>query len=964
MTKTVYTIPPDEKFCSRLAEGLWKQAEEDPFRLSEMLVLMPNRRSCRYLREAFPHVTGNRSALLPRMRPVGELDESELYFTGGDFNPDIPPALSPLRRQLLLTRLIRQRDKDMPLDQAALLAKALGLLINEVQIERKDFSGLAGLVGGNLAKHWELTVEFLGIVTDSWPAILAEEGAIDPEMHRSLVIDAQAETWRKVPTDYPVIVAGTMGSIEATRDLMEVVAAMPQGAIVLPGLDRKLDEEAWQAIEESHPQYTMKKLLEKFGMRRAEVRTWPACKDGRPPRLKLLREAMRPAETAEAWRRLDSKSIPRKALDGLSRLTCDSAQEEAQAISLIMRAALEEPRKTVALVTLDRELAERVGAQLARWQIEINDSAGIPLGSLPVGGFLMDVLAAARPGATPIDYLALLKHPFTACGIGPAQCRAKAREAEVKVWRNPDGHDETDKEPVRAWIASFLEMLRPLADSWRKPMALAERIELHRMLAEQLASDGETGARRLWQGQAGEEASAWLAEWQKAAGNFPAVNGDDYTNLFTSMVKTQVIRPNYGQHPRLSILGPLEARLLETDLVILGGMNEGSWPPETNVDPWMSRPMKTKFGLGLPEQRIGFAAHDFAQLAAAPEVVITRARRAGNAPTVPSRFVLQLEAVLQALGYSDKKTDALATRQPWIEWARGMDKPGRITPCPPPAPRPPASARPTCLNVTDIGTWRRNPYAIYARHVLKLRKLQPLEIEATVAEKGIIIHAALEKFLRTYRERLPPRALDALLTSGREVFAPYMDQPQVVAFWWPRFERIAEWFIEKEWERRAEGVRNVRSEASGSLTLPNGFTIRGRADRIDSLPEGTLAIIDYKTGAAPRTADVRSGYEPQLSLLALIAREGGFTDIVKAPAAELEYWKLTGGSKAGEVLPVREAVDTLVDAARHGLEALVAEFANEATPYQAVPKPNMQPRYDDYAHLARLAEWGRTTEDA
>ena len=349
--------------------------------------------------------------------------------------PNIPPAIAPLRRQLLLAQLIRKKDPSMPLDQAAQLAEALARLLDQVHIERKDFSGLEKLVPGDLAEHWQQTLKFLEIVTKAWPKILAEEGCIDPADRRNRVIEAQTAVWRAKPPQHPVIAAGSTASQPATAELLAVVAGLPHGAVILPGLDQDLDEEAWQAIEENHPQYGMKQWLEKAGVKRDDVKLWPACSKKHSARVRLLQESMRPAEVSDGWRNLDTKKIPCEAMQGLTRLTLDNAQEEAQAIALLMRSVLETPGKTAALVTADRALAERVAAQLARWDITANDSAGASLAAQPAGSFLLDVLATADPNATPIDYLSLLKHPLAACGLDPAACRARAREAEIYIWR-------------------------------------------------------------------------------------------------------------------------------------------------------------------------------------------------------------------------------------------------------------------------------------------------------------------------------------------------------------------------------------------------------------------------------------------------------------------------------------------------------------------------------------------------
>jgi ATP-dependent helicase/nuclease subunit B len=320
--------------------------------------------------------------------------------------------------------------------------------------------------------------------------------------------------------------------------------------------------------------------------------------------------------------------------------------------------------------------------------------------------------------------------------------------------------------------------------------------------------------------------------------------------------------------------------------------------------------------------------------------------------------LLQLKTVLQALEYVWEPTED------WIAWARKLDEPaGAPKPCAAPEPKPPVKDRPRALRVTDIGTWRRNPYAIYARRILSLQKLEPLESDMTAAKKGSIIHEVLEKFLRSYPDKLPANPLDELLALGREVFAPYRDQPQVMAFWWPRFERIACWFIDQERTRRAANIKTLQAEAEGSVVL-NGLTLKGRADRIDRLPDGTLEIIDYKTGKLPSQTAVKTGLEPQLPLLALIASEGGFKGLPAATASALSYWKLSGGAEAGEEQIVKEPVDALMKTAREGLENLIKNFADLNMPYRAVPKPSLRPDYDDYEHLARLAEWGRAAGDA
>ena len=995
MTKNVLTIPSGMDFIDALAEGLWRESKDNLFCLADLQVYLPTRRACLSLRDAFLNRLEDRAALLPRMRPLGDIDEDEFYFADTALDADLPPALSPLRRKLLLTQLVRKRDTAMSYDQAAQLADALAKFLDEVQINRLDFSKLGHVVEKQeLAEHWQQTVQFLEILVTAWPKMLAEEGCIDPVERRNRAMAMQIAAWQKTPPKFPILAAGSTGSVPATADFLDAIASLPNGRVVLPGLDVSLDEESWQAVDDNHPQHAMKHLLSVFGVEKEDVRVWGSAsasgndyktkltpeRDNSPPRRemgiptspaetcfpafhasrhRLLQETMRPAKVTEAWRHLKPNDIPRDALVGLSRLTCDHPQEEAQAIALMLRTALETPEKTAALVTPDRGLAERVACLLSRWGIEANDSGGASLATRPVGMFLIEVLNAADPDAGAVDWLSLLKHPFAAFGINPAECRTRARQLEIRTWR-------TDRPEDSEWLAQLRQVMKPLTDNWRTERTFEELLDAHIALAERIAAtDKESGAMRLWSNDDGEQAAEWLAELRLAARGFPPLSGTEYAPLLMELLCAVTYRPRYGAHPRLSILGLLEARLTQADLVILGGLNEGVWPPEIPADPWMSRPMRKTFGLPAPEYRIGLAAHDFMQLASAPEVILTRSRRAGNSPTVPSRFLLQLEAVLRALGYADKETDALAPEQPWQEWATRLDEPPavEIKPCPSPSPKPPANARPRELSVTDISAWRRNPYAIYAKHILKLRKLNPLDAALDARDRGSLIHEALDRFAKKCPDDLPPTALDDLLAIGRTLFAAHDEHPEVQAFWWPRFEAIAVWFIAQEHQRRAEGARLLQSEAKGRIALGD-FILKGRADRVDRLADGSLAIIDYKTGGAPTDKDVAQGVEPQLSLLALIAAEGGFDSIPAAPTSELWYWKLSGKhDDPADDHRVKGDVGILVEQAASGLKDLIAKFADPATPYEAAPKPGLAPRYDDYAHLARLREWGRTERE-
>ncbi len=978
---TVYTIPAEYSFVDALALGLIRQAEEGPHVLADYTILLPTRRAVRSLREAFLRLSGGAPTLLPRMTPLGDLDEDELAIAGWEemaavgLSGDVPPAISSLRRQLLLTRLVQQfigvqgSTDTAATDQAARLAGELARLLDQVQTENLSFENLATLVPEEYALHWQTTLDFLKILTEHWPKILEAEGAIDPALRRNLLLQAQAELWRNQPPETPVIAAGSTGSIPATAGLLKIIAGLPLGAVVLPGFDLSLDDVAQAGLDQTHAQHGMNLLLDRLEITPAEVQLWPSSGIGdeqaaRTDRANLLRDALLPASAVDTWRQLPRPSDA--ALDGLRRVDCPGPDEEAGVIALMLREVLESEGKTAALVTPDRKLARRVAAELSRWGIEIDDSAGVPLAQTPAGSFLKLAVDLVAGGFAPLQLLAIGKHPLAAAGRPAAAFRRFVRDLEISVLRGPrpaagvEGllaslEDETRHlEPV---LEELKNMAAEFSGLLGQPRAsFTQLVNAHISFAEALAASDDTpGPARLWAGEAGEAAAGYTAELLESAASLGDVSGASYGPLFDVLMTGRAVRPRFGSHPRLAIWGLLEARLQHADLIILGGLNEGTWPPEAPSDPWMSRPMRSAFGLPLPERRIGLTAHDFQQAFCAPEVVITRARRVEGTPTVPSRWLLRLEKFLMGMGAGEQ----LLVPGPWLHWQELLDRPERIVPAAPPAPTPPLDARPRQLSVTQIETWMRDPYAIYARHILGLRALPELDAPPDAANYGSIIHEALDAFSRTYPGPMPDDAESKLLALGRDRFAAVLNHPGVWAFWWPRFERIAAWFVDLERDRRG-GIAAIHSEVKGVTRLnedSRSFKLTAKADRIDELADGGLRIIDYKTGAPPTKTEVAAGFAPQLPLEAVIAQDGGFDDLAGKPVTALDYWRLRGGTPAGEVITAGDDIADLTRQARDGLEALIRAFDREDTPYEARPRPDQAPKYSDYEHLARVKEW-------
>jgi len=974
----VVSIPAGRPCADALAEGLAGLAGPDPLDLAGIAVLLPSRRAGRALREAFLRRSGGTPLLLPRMRPLGDVDADEIDLAAG---LDLPPAVDTLRRRLLLARLVLMRaDQPQLPGQAAALAGDLARLIDEVATERADWDRLGTLVPEAYALHWQRTRDFLEIVTRAWPAVLDEEGALDPAVRRDRLMAAQAALWRDDPPAGRIVAAGAAAANPGAADLLAAVAELPQGLVVLQGLDRHLDEDGWAAVaaDPAHPQHGLALLLDRLGLSRDRVPDWPDPGPEAPAaaaRAVLMSEAMRPASTTDAWR--DRPRIDAAALDGLTRIDCGGAQEEAAVVALLMRETLETPGRTCALVTPDRGLARRVAATLRRWNVEVDDSAGRALPDTPVGGYLRLLAECAASRVSPVGLLALLKHPLSSGGRPAGEFRERVRALEIGVLRGPrpgEGfaglkavlasdearfgrrHDRADLtafvERIEGCIGRFCELVAG------DPTPLADLVRAHALAAEALAADGTLpGPLRVWAQEDGEAAAEALNALADAARDFPEVEGRDYPPLFTALLADRTVRPRFGLHPRLHVLGLLEARLQSFDRMILGGLNEDTWPADPGADPWMSRPMRRDFGLPGPERVVGLAAHDFVQAASAPEVFLTRAERAGGAPTVPSRWLTRLDTAVKAARLDPARLRAGG--RAWTAHARALDAPDAVVPCPPPEPRPPVALRPRRLSVTQVETWMRDPYAVYARHVLRLEALEELEAEPGAAERGGFVHAALDAFVRAHPVHLPPDPLAELLRFGERAFGPMMARPEVWAFWWPRFRKAAAWFVEAERERRRTAA-TVATEAKGEMTVdgPAGpFVLVAKADRIDRFGDGPLAIVDYKTGTTPSAKEIRAGVSPQLPLEAAMARVGAFPGVPAGEVGELAYWVLSGAATPGQAKAVSDDVGELADAALAGLKALVAEFDREETPYRAVPRPGFAPRYSDYVHLARVQEW-------
>lgn len=972
-----FHIPAHRSFVQDLAQGLMDALSPlGPEALADAVVLVPTRRGARALADAFVQVCDGRALLPPQIRPLGDLEAGEPPFEPGDLALDLPAAIDPIRRRFELTALVAELSQDRPGGSvnagAALdLADALGRFLDGLQIEEVRIEGrLEGLVDAELAEHWQVSRSFLERALALWPARLAELGVVDISERRVRLLRQLAERWNDQPPGGVLVAAGSTGTAPATRALLMAVARAPRGAVVLPGLDQNLAATAWATIDAQHPQGALKRLLDEAKIAKGEVQLWPASVDADMAgrwRQRVINEALRPPEATADWLtvietlREGGKASARdpiaEGLAGLSLVTARHEDEAATVVALLLRETLQTLDRTAALVTPDAALARRVVTTLGRWGVVPDSSVGVSLAGSSCGTLAGLLARAASDPLNPVTLLGLLKHPLTAMGDATGLEQAGLRGPRARSWA--DLTQRLDKDPAAQALANRLQaILEPLAFSAdaEAPASAARRLTI----AMEALAAGDDG--RLWAGPDGEATAHLLSALIHDSSAMPEVTAQGFALLLTRLMDGETLRAGGATHPRLRILGAIEARMVRADRLVVAGLEEGVWPGAAQIDPFLSRPMRTALGLPSPERRIGLAAHDFAQAACAPEVILLHTERREGAPSVKSRWLWRLQTLARGADLS------LPGHPQVLEWARMLDAAGAPEATQRPAPRPPLAARPRSLAVTRIETLTRDPYAVWARDILRLYPLRRPDETPDARERGTAIHRAFEQFATAFPRELPADAalvfealyVDALRRAGVA--------PDALARETALAREAAIWVAEVERDRRADG-RAIHVELRGEMTFPapgGPFTLSARADRIETTADGLGHILDYKTGKAPSKKEVMTGFSPQLTLTAAILATGGFPTLGALTPGDLTYLEVTGRRPAGRIetrAVAHENSELLTALALDGVKRLVAAFDNPNRPYASRTAPQfVKARGSDYDHLARVFEWSTSGE--
>lgn len=999
----VYSIPAGANFLGEMAATLTDALDlkRNPEALADALIYVPNRRSERALAFALHQSAGGKACLLPSIRALGDLETDDPPPSAEAALADLPPVISPAYRIGALTRLVmaysESNGTELPAVSSLAASRELARLLDQAALSGEvDWAELEHLVpDAQLAEHWQRSVRFLKIITDQWPAHLDEKTAMDPYARRYAAAVAMAEHWHEHRPDAPVIIAGSTGATPASRVLMQAALNLPRGLVILPGLDTDLDAATLHHIKTSpsHPQFALARTLDTLKLDVGQVAPWPTREDSAfmSARRRLIHAALAPADSTADWTSKladlagdsGAAAFVRSALDGLATVQAKDENEEALLAASLLRETLEQDSITAALITPDAGLARHVSALLKRWDIDVAPSSGLPLSQSHAGSLFLLVAEWMLDFSHPVTLMSVLQHP--ACQFGMDSVRSLDKyflrgPRRWQSWPELRAHMETLKADTGARFQSIPD---PEADAAMGLIEALSEILSGATFAEHESCSGEAWLRQVsalataigtapqpWAGEDGAALSTLVRELTELSEPL----GPQAPVVWNELLRAEAAAisvPAGAPHPRLAIWGPLEARLQTADRIVLAGLNEDVWPAQPPADAFLPRRFRQEIGLADPDERIGLSAHDFAQLASAPNVTLLSSRRREDKPAIASRWLWRLQTLARgALDEAAKTALAPPAECDPRDWLTHLES------SPPPAPgftakpqpRPPVSARPTRLSVTRVENLVRDPYSIYCESVLGLRPLDPLDLPADVRVRGTAIHKALERF----EEEASAGDVAALLGLVEEELR-HGGEPQadLIGLRDKRREVCSDYI---QW--RAGGAHQLSgpplTELKGRLSLDldgQSFTLTGTADRIEKRQDGSVAILDFKTGGPPSEKQVRSGLSPQMPLQGLIAREGGYPGLGHAKVEALTYIRFGTAFEVRDLgaeskLHEAKTADELITDARTGLIQLLSAFANPDHPYLSAPRPERVAYESAFTRLARRDEWtGLTTYD-
>lgn len=934
----IFTILPGQPMAAIAARHLLATHGE---RLAEAVLLLPTRRACNLMRLALVAELQGQTALLPRILPLGDLEQELPGLLHPGALPDliaIPPAMAEWHRLALLMRQVmlfeQRRSGHTSFAHALGLARDLARLQDDcarhnVALTMETLGALE--VDASYAAHWESALAFLSIVTATWPVIEEEEGAITAPARQQQLLALLAINWEQAPPPFPVIAIGSTASHPATARLMRAIAGF--GDIILPGLDPAIAPEDWQCIAPGHPLFHLKRWLDsmEIGLQQVAV-----LGEAANPKASLWLTAMACYDEVPKWR--DMPPLQTAAAPRL--IPCAHGEEEARVISLLIREALETPGSRTALVTPDEGLMERVSAHLARYGIAPDRIKHGTLAQTETGSLWRAMLDYIAAPSRMLPLLALLRHPLLS-----SHWPEWLREAEPRT-RGLVRHAPGQLPPLPPELRERPEhrraeqLIAGLAGLARRSLTPSQWVGELRVLLSPFAPDGTGG-----------DAVADALDALSAADMLGTINADAFATLLEESFATAWRGDLYDTHPGITMLTPLEARLQQFDRVILANMQDGIWPGLARPSAWLNLAQQATLGLPAPEEQLSLMAHDLLLLGSQHELFLTWPEREGGAPTTRSRYIERLVALMELQGMPE----ATFCATEYLGWAHALYEAPAFREIAPPAPAPIAARRPKAVDASALDRLTTDPYYLYARYVLKLRELDPIDAEPEAKEFGTLTHAALAELTDHWNREDRAATRAEIESMASKVLNPFAARPEVHLFWRQRLENALGFVNDVEANRRARRPHVQAERAINDTLILNeegtSLTLRGRIDRLEEGSDG-VAIGDYKTGLAPTTAKLNDGSALQLLAYALLLELQGH------PIAELNYWQLPASRRGGIITSI--AGETLEE---QGLlsqaHALLADFMHPETALRARPVAATQTDsyITTYDGVSRYDEW-------
>lgn len=875
----IFTTVASEPFFPALVDYIF--TKYDLLEITNLKIIVPYRADIPPLLDSFKK--RKKAVILPNIASFENIDEEYLIL-----NVDKVKVISQIKRILLLTEFIVNWNKDHTENFQASVAYSLASLLDELQHNQIPLSALYKLNPDDSAEHWHKTSKFLSRFAQTW---LQNEETSDICEHRSNYI-TNLEHYIK---DKHVIFVGIHPS-KICHTLIKAIYNLDFGLIVLPNLDLSMKEEEWHKMSENHHQYCLKRLLDYIGANRKDV--------------KYLSSAPKISDQLIEYTFDLSKNLydfDAKENSNFEIITCQSQEEEAQIISMIIK---NEDFKNVSLFISDKLLFKRVNSLLGEadnYYLYVT--------------FLLYILDVLTSNWGSVELLSLLKHPFTNLGYSKDEYSRILANFEIKILRSLSqlGIHEIKKSIDSYEISSFFSKVElsfaPLVSSINSSIFKIAKahvecaLRLSKIDFLQLSSD------------IGDFMTTLIKEYEE----IKISSLESYQKILSLLLQSKFTSAPNHLH-RFS--------LHKNKIVILTNFNEGYFPPDFQ-NPLLSSSMRRQVGLPSIEEKQSYFQYILHNLLHAEKVYITRSTKGPNGINSKPMLLQRLEMLIG-------KSGGTLNKQPFKEWLKLLTKPDFIIPCSRPKPKPSVDIRLKKLQIlssTGVEKLIRNPYSFYIEYILDLRPLRELNFRPTIMHFGIAIHKIFEKYLLSKNI-----SYEMLLNIAYK----YMNFSNVSSMWWPKFQKITKNFFKLDTKRR-ENFNIVEVEKSFSWPLSEKITIKAKCDRVEHLLDGGIAIVDYKTGSLPTQSDIEMFFSPQLILQAITAMS-----LTNKEVKELMYWKFDGAQVKIFAIENHQEIIKLFS---NDIKDFLSNFLNENVPFAASYGFKRSSKDSHYKHLERTEEW-------